>query len=133
VDRALVVFGSDGLDEISPSAETKTWEVQGGAVREGTVSPDQFGLARAPRAEIVGGEPAKNADIARRVLNGADGGARTAVLMNAAAACYVAGLAESLQDGAAVAAKAIDSGAAANTLTKFAAESQRLGAVEAKT
>jgi len=130
-DRALVVFGTDGLDEISPSAETRTWEVQRGAVREGTLSPDALGLPRAPRTEIAGGDPATNASIGRGVLDGKGGGARTAVLLNAAAACYVAGLADSVRDGVAVAAKAIDSGAAREALATFVATSQRLASAEA--
>ena len=130
-ERALVVHGSDGLDEISPSADTRTWEVSNGAVREGHLSPEDLGLRRAPRAEITGGDPATNANAARAVLDGAAGGARTAVVMNAAAACWVAGLAGSVNEGVAVAARAIDGGAARDALARFAAASQRIGAAEA--
>ncbi len=130
-ERALVVHGSDGLDEISPSADTRTWEVSNGAVREGHLAPEDLGLRRAPRAEITGGDPATNANAARAVLDGAAGGARTAVVMNAAAACWVAGLAGSVNEGVAVAARAIDSGAARDALARFAAASQRIGAAEA--
>jgi anthranilate phosphoribosyltransferase len=133
VERALVVHGIDGLDEISPSSETRTWEVVGGSVREGTLTPEELGLRRAPRAEITGGDPAKNASAARAVLDGAAGGARTAVVMNAAAACWVAGLAESVKDGVDIASRAMDSGAARDTLARFAATSQRIGAAEAAT
>src|SRR3989475_1190949 len=80
VEHALVVFGTDGLDEISPSAQTKTWEVRRGEVRAATLLPEDVGLARAPRSEIVGGDAATNARIARDVLAGAKTGARTAVL-----------------------------------------------------
>lgn len=131
VDRALVVHGTDGLDEISPSAETRTWEISGGAVREGTLVPEDLGLKRAPRAEIVGGDAAKNAAAVRSVLDGASSGARTAVLMNAGAACWVAGLAGSVREGVDVASRAIDSGAARTTLVRFAAKSQLFGAAEA--
>ena len=130
VERALVVHGTDGLDEISPSAETRTWEVSGSGVREGTLDPGAFGLKSAPRADIVGGDAAKNAAAARSVLDGASGGARTAVLMNAAAACWVAGLAGTVREGVDVASRAIDSGAARTALVRFAAKSQLIGAAE---
>ena len=131
VVHALVVFGTDGLDEISPSAETRTWEVRGDSVRDGSISPAEMKLERTAREAIVGGDAATNARIARDVISGAKSGARTAVLMNAAAACYVAGLAGTLREGVAVAAKAIDSGAARDRLERFVATSQRLGAAEA--
>jgi anthranilate phosphoribosyltransferase len=130
VERALVVHGTDGLDEISPSAETRTWEVTGAAVREGTLAPEALGLTSAPRADIVGGDAAKNAAAARSVLDGAAGGARTAVLMNAGAACWVAGLAGTVREGVDVASRAIDSGAARTALVRFAAKSQLIGAAE---
>jgi anthranilate phosphoribosyltransferase len=132
-ERALVVYGTDGLDEISPSAETRTWEVSPSGVRDGSITPEDFGLARATRAEITGGDPATNAGIARRVLDGEPGGARTAVLMNAAAACYVAGLAGSVREGLDVASRSIDAGKARQTLGRFAAKSQLIGAAEAAT
>jgi anthranilate phosphoribosyltransferase len=130
VERALVVHGTDGLDEISPSAETRTWEVSGNAVREGTLDPATLGLKSAPRSDIVGGDAATNAVAARGVLDGAAGGARTAVLMNAGAACWVAGLAGSVREGVDVATRAIDSGGARTALVRFAAKSQLIGAAE---
>ncbi|HKY52355.1 MAG TPA: anthranilate phosphoribosyltransferase, partial [Candidatus Limnocylindria bacterium] len=78
VERALVVYGTDGLDEISPSAETRTWHVDGETVREETIRPESLGLERTTRAEIVGGDASKNAGIATSVLHGGQGGARTA-------------------------------------------------------
>jgi anthranilate phosphoribosyltransferase len=128
VDHALVVYGTDGLDEISPSAETRTWEVRGSAVKPGSLTPDDVGLSRAPRSEIVGGDAATNARIGREVLAGKTGGARTAVLLTAGAAAYIAGLAGSVREGVTVAAKSIDSGAARDRLERFVAASQRLGA-----
>ncbi|HEU5287812.1 MAG TPA: anthranilate phosphoribosyltransferase [Candidatus Limnocylindria bacterium] len=130
VAHALVVHGSDGLDEISPSAETAAWEVRGREVRALTIVPEDAGVGRVRREEIVGGDPGTNARIAHEVLNGAKGGARTAVVLNAAAACYVAGLAGSIRDGAAVATRSIDSGAALQALERFVATSQQLGAAE---
>jgi len=85
------------------------------------------------RAEITGGDPAKNAEMARRVLEGARDGTRAAILMNAAAACYVAGIARDLRDGASLAADTIDRGAASDALALFVATSQRIGAAEAPT
>src|SRR5438094_1654416 len=76
--HAMVVFGTDGLDEISPSAETRTWDVRRGEVRTGRLVPEDVGLARAPRSEIVGGDAPTNARIARDVFGGAKTGARTA-------------------------------------------------------
>ena len=128
VEHALVVFGTDGLDEISPSAETKIWEVKRGEVKETSLTPESVGLERADRREIVGGDPETNARIGHEVLGGTNGGARTAVLLTAGAASYVAGRAGSVREGVAVAAKAIDSGAARATLERFVATSQRLAA-----
>src|SRR5213594_1236606 len=70
VEHALVVHGEDGLDEISPSGPTRTWEVRGDIVREGRLEPLELGATPASRTEIVGGDPAKNATMARRVLDG---------------------------------------------------------------
>jgi anthranilate phosphoribosyltransferase len=125
-ERALVVHGG-GLDEIDPSGPTAAWELRDGAITERTIEPEQMGLERAARDTIVGGDAARNAAIARAVLEGGDGGARVAVLLNAGAACYVAGLAESVREGVALAKAAIASGAARATLDRFAATSQRLG------
>ena len=132
-DHALVVHGEDGLDEISPSLPTRTWEVRDGSVREGRIEPEDLGVTPVRRAEIIGGDPAKNAEMARSVLAGVNGGARAAILMNAGAACYVAGLARDMRDGARVAAEAIDSGQAHDVLVRFVALSQRIGAAEAAT
>lgn len=128
VEHALVVFGTDGLDEISPSAETRTWEIRGGTVRAGALAPEDVGLARAPRSEIIGGDGATNAGIARAVLGGAQGGGRTAVLLTSGAAAYVAGLAESVREGVRLAERSIDSGAARDRLERLVAASGRLAA-----
>jgi anthranilate phosphoribosyltransferase len=132
-DHALVVHGEDGLDEISPSLPTRTWEVRGGSVREGRIEPEDLGVTPVGRAEIIGGDPAKNAAMARGVLEGAKDGTRGAILMNAGAACYVAGIAGSLREGADLAAEAIDRGRASDVLVRFIATSQRIGATEAAT
>ena len=129
-DQALVVHGEDGLDEISPSGPSRTWEVRDGTVRQGRIDPRELGLSLAPREEITGGVPATNAAIARGVLSGATGGTRTAVLLNAGAACYVAGLARDTREGIGLAADAIDRGAAGEVLQRFIAASHRVAAAE---
>jgi anthranilate phosphoribosyltransferase len=126
-ERALVVHSADGLDEISPSGPTRTWELRDGAIREGELGPEDVGLERAPRDSVRGGDSATNAGIARAVLSGsARDGARTAVLLNAGAACYVAGLAPDTRGGVALAAQAIENGAAAGTLERWIARSGTL-------
>jgi anthranilate phosphoribosyltransferase len=132
-EHALVVHGEDGLDEISPSLPTRTWDVRGGSVREGRIEPEDLGVTPVGRAEITGGDAARNAAMARGVLDGAKDGTRAAILMNAGAACYVAGLAGDLREGARLAAEAIDRGRAGEVLARFVAASQRIGAAEAAT
>jgi anthranilate phosphoribosyltransferase len=126
-ERALVVHSADGLDEISPSGPTRTWELRDGAIRQGELTPEDAGLERAPRDSVRGGDSATNAGIARAVLSGAAReGARTAVLLNAGAACYVAGLSRDVRGGVGLAAHAIESGAAMATLEAWAERSMAL-------
>ena len=126
-ERALVVHSEEGLDEISPSGPTRTWELRDGTIREGELLPEHAGLERAPRESVRGGDSATNARIARRVLSGdARDGARTAVLLNAGAACYVAGLAADVRAGVELAANAIETGAASATLERWATRSATL-------
>jgi len=126
-ERALVVHSADGLDEISPSGPTRTWELLDGSIREGELTPEEAGLERAPRDSVRGGDSATNAGIARAVLSGAArDGARTAVLLNAGAACYVAGLARDVRGGVGLAAHAIESGAAMATLEAWGERSRAL-------
>ena len=130
-DQALVVHGEDGLDEISPSAATRTWEVRGDSVREGRIEPSDIGMPTTPRTEITGGDAAKNAAMARRVLDGTKDGTRAAILLNAGAAAFVAGLARDLPEGVKLAAESIDRGHAGQVLARFVTTSQRIGAAEA--
>jgi anthranilate phosphoribosyltransferase len=130
-DHALVVHGEDGLDEISPATSTRTWEVRSGKVTEGRLEPEDVGLVPALRSEITGGDPPRNAALARRVLDGATDGTRTAILLNAGAACYVAGLARDVSEGTKLAAEAIDRGRAADVLARLVTTSQRIGSAEA--
>ena len=125
-ERALVVHGGDGLDEISPSGPTRTWELRDGTIHLGEITPEDAGLERAPNDSVRGGDSLMNAAIARRVLAGEPSGARTAVLLNAGAALIVAGVAADLREGAGMAARAIDGGAAAATLERWVASSVAL-------
>ncbi len=114
--RALVVHGSDGLDEITISGPTRIGEVRDGQVHTYEVEPEEFGLPRAPLEEISGGDAAFNAKLIREVLEGKKSARRDVVLLNTAAALVAAGKANHLSDAIPQAAKAIDSGAAAAKL-----------------
>jgi anthranilate phosphoribosyltransferase len=122
--RAFVVHGVDGLDEISLSDATLVGEVEAGSVMEYSISPESFGVARAPLTALAGGDPASNAQIIRRVLEGEPGPRRDFVRINAAAALVAAGRAADLKQGARVAAESIDSGAALSKLNALIAFSQ---------
>ncbi len=120
VQRAFVVHGRDGLDEISLSGPTFVAELISGTVRTYEVTPEDFGLARAPLAALAGGDAAENAAIVRAVLAAERSPRRDAVLMNASAALVAAGRAADFRAGAVVAAESIDSGAAASKLDSLA-------------
>lgn len=122
-DRAWVVHGADGLDEISTTGYTKVSEAHAGAVRTFYLHPADVGLPKAAPDALKGGDPAANAAIARAVLAGEKGPARDIVLFNAGAALLIAGRATGLREGIAQAAEAIDSGAAAHTLQRLVEES----------
>src|SRR5581483_611906 len=116
VQRALVVHGSDGLDQITITGSTRVAEVRGGQVRTYEVSPEQFGLRCAPLEDIAGGDAAANAAIIRKVLAGERSACRDVVLLNAAAGLMAAGRAESIAEALPLAAQSIDSGAAQRRL-----------------
>jgi len=120
-ERALVVSAEDGLDELSLAAPTRVIEVADGRTSEWFVEPGQFGLAPAELERVAGGSPEENAAATQRVLAGEAGPHRDLVLLNAAAALYVGGLAVDLAEGVAKAAEAIDSGAAADVLERLIA------------
>ncbi len=122
-ERAWVVHGADGIDEISPTGYTKISECREGTVRTFYLHPSDVGVAKASAADIAGGDAAENAAIIRRVLAGARGGARDVVRLNAAAALFVAGAVASIEDGLALAASAIDDGKAAAVLEHLASVS----------
>lgn len=111
LSRAMVVHGC-GLDEITTTGETQVTELDGGTLKNYTLTPEVFGFARALPSDIHGGEAPENARILREVLQGEKGAARDIVLMNAGAAVYVGGGGRTLQEGCMLAARSIDSGAA---------------------
>jgi anthranilate phosphoribosyltransferase len=116
VQRAFVVHGADGLDEISLSGETAIAEVQSGGVRRFTLTPENFGMTRAPLEALRGGNATENAALIRGVLNNEAGPRRDVAVINAAAALVVSGMASDFQEGARLAAGAISSGAAKQNL-----------------
>jgi anthranilate phosphoribosyltransferase len=126
---ALVVSSEDGLDEISIAAPTRVVELRDGKVETYTVTPEDLGVERTPIDTIAFGAPEENARVTRSVLSGDDDGiARSLTLVNAGAAVYAAGRADTLQDGVAASATAIDSGAAGDVLERFVSRTQELAA-----
>ena len=125
IRRGMVVYGMDKLDEISMSAPTKICEIRDGWFRSTVITPEEFGFNRCTKEELKGGTPEENAEITRAILQGRKGPKRDAVLMNAGASLYIAGKAESMKDGIALAAELIDSGKAAATLEKLILVSNR--------
>jgi anthranilate phosphoribosyltransferase len=121
--KAWVVHGN-GLDELTTTGTSTVLALEDDQVRSFTVDPVALGLAPAIMAELVGGEPAENAEAVRRMVAGQHGPHRNIVVLNAGAALVVAGRAQSLDEGVALAAQSIDSGAAAATLQRFIDESQ---------
>ena len=118
-ERALVVSSEDGLDEISVSGATLAVELVDGGTRSLTLTPEQLGLDRSPADALGAGTPERNAAITRSVLSASPGAERSVSVLNAGAAVYVAGRAESLEAGVRAAEEAIDSGAAAEALARF--------------
>ena len=126
VSRGMVVFGQDSLDEISMSAPTTVCEIRDGWFQSYELTPERFGHERCAKSELAGGTPAENAEITRAILGGADRGPkRSAVCLNAGAALYIGGKAESLETGVRSAEEIIDSGAAMRKLDEFIRESNK--------
>jgi anthranilate phosphoribosyltransferase len=119
--RAFVVHGAGGVDELSPVGPNLVCEVAHGRVRRREIDPLDLGVARCDPADLAGGSPEENAAKIRAVLDGANGGARSAVLLNAAGAIAASGHARNLKEGLAAAAEAIDSGAAGTRLEELIA------------
>lgn len=119
VKRGMVVYGQDKLDEISLSSPTSVCEIRDGWFRSYTIKPEDFGFQRCDKSELKGSTPEENAKITRGILRGDKGAKRDAVLMNAGAGLYIAGKAESIQEGINLAERLIDTGKALDTLDKF--------------
>ena len=125
VERGMVVYGEDKLDEVSLSAPTKVCEFKDGWFKSYEVKPEDFGLQRCEKSDLVGGTPEENAKITKAILAGEPGPKRDAVLMNAGAALYLGDKAPSWAEGVHLAADLIDSGAVAKTLDKLVEASKR--------
>lgn len=116
----FVVHGDDGLDEITTTTTTQVWEIKDGSVNHFVLNPEELGLSLAKTEDLVGGEPTENADIIRALFAGEKGAKRDILLLNSAAALVTAGKAVDIEEGLAVAAESIDSGAAAAKLEQLA-------------
>ena len=125
VKSAMVVYGEDSIDEISMSAQTKVCEFKDGNFKTYEITPEQFGFERCQKSELVGGTPQENTQILRDILDGKDGAKRNAVLLNAGAAIYVAGKADSIDSGIKIAKDMIDSGKAKAQLERFIEQSNK--------
>jgi anthranilate phosphoribosyltransferase len=123
--RAFVVHGADGIDELSPAGPNLVCEVVEGAVHRREIDPLDLGVPRCSTAELRGGTPAENAAAIRHVFEGGNGGRRNAILLNAAGAIAAAGHSEDLREGLALARETLDSGAAASRLEELVAFSRR--------
>jgi anthranilate phosphoribosyltransferase len=123
-ERAFVVHGAAGVDELSPAGPNLVCEVVDGEVRRREIDPLELGIDRCAPEELTGGEPAENAETIRQIFAGAPGGKRDAVLLNAAGAIAAGGLAKDLGEGVAIAREAIDSGAAGERLDALIAYSK---------
>ena len=124
VKSGMVVYGTDKLDEISASAPTLVCEFRDGNYKTYTITPEQFGFTSCKKEDLVGGTPAENAAITLGILKGGDKGPkRNAVLLNAGAALYIAGKADSFENGIKLAGELIDNGSALAKLEEFIKES----------
>jgi len=120
VKRGMVVYGQDKLDEISLSSSTTVCEIKDGWYRTYTIKPEDFGFERCEKKDLVGGEPKENAQITIDILKGVEKGhKRNATLLNAGAALYIGGKADSIKEGIDLAASLIDNGKAYETLEKL--------------
>ena len=120
-ERAMVVHGADGLDEITTTTQTKVSELNDNHIRNYYINPEDYGIKLASCSDLLGGDASANAEIARLVLSGETGPRRDIVLLNAAAALYVGKVADDLEEGLKLAADLIDTGKAAAKLEEFCA------------
>lgn len=126
VNRGMVVYGQDSLDEISMCAPTSVCEIRDGKFTSYEITPEQFGYERCEKGALTGGTPAENAEITKAILKGEEKGPkRQAVCLNAGAALYIAGKAASIKEGVKLAESLIDSGAALKKLEEFVEETNK--------
>lgn len=126
VTRGMVVYGRDSLDEISMCAPTSVCEIKDGWFQSYEITPEQFGYERCDRSQLTGGTPQENARITMDILEGKETGAkRQAVCLNAGAALYITGKADTIEDGVRMAESLIDDGSALKKLKEFVEESNR--------
>ena len=126
VNRGMVVYGQDSLDEISMCAPTSVCEIRDGKFTSYEITPEQFGYERCEKGALTGGTPAENAEITKAILKGEEKGPkRQAVCLNAGAALYIAGKAASIEEGVKLAEFLIDSGAALKKLEEFVEETNK--------
>lgn len=126
VNRGMVVYGKDSLDEISMCAPTSVCEIRDGKFTSYEITPEQFGYERCEKGALTGGTPAENAEITKAILKGEEKGPkRQAVCLNAGAALYIAGKAASIEEGVKLAESLIDSGAALKKLEEFIEETNK--------
>ena len=126
VNRGMVVYGQDSLDEISMCAPTSVCEIRDGKFTSYEITPEQFGYERCEKGALTGGTPAENAEITKAILKGEEKGPkRQAVCLNAGAALYIAGKAASVEEGVKLAESLIDSGAALKKLEEFVEETNK--------
>ena len=126
VNRGMVVYGQDSLDEISMCAPTSVCEIRDGKFTSYEITPKQFGYERCEKGALTGGTPAENAEITKAILKGEEKGPkRQAVCLNAGAALYIAGKAASIEEGVKLAESLIDSGAALKKLEEFVEETNK--------
>lgn len=126
VNRGMVVYGQDSLDEISMCAPTSVCEIRDGKFTSYEITPEQFGYERCEKGALTGGTPAENAEITKAILKGEEKGPkRQAVCLNAGAALYIAGKAASIEEGVKLAESLIDSSAALKKLEEFVEETNK--------
>ena len=126
VNKGMVVYGQDSLDEISMCAPTSVCEIKDGKFISYEITPEQFGYERCEKGALTGGTPAENAEITKAILKGEEKGPkRQAVCLNAGAALYIAGKAASMEEGVKLAESLIDSGAALKKLEEFVEETNK--------
>ena len=126
VNRGMVVYGQDSLDEISMCAPTSVCEIRDGKFTSYEITPEQFGYERCEKGALTGGTPSENAEITKAILKGEEKGPkRQAVCLNAGAALYIAGKAASIEEGVKLAESLIDSGVALKKLEEFVEETNK--------